>query len=828
MAELNKYFFESKNVKVFPCAYRGITDEQAQITFDPESRLNTEYNFVHGGSFNNILKSYVVDYSYSEQGGILKCVVGGYYFEISGLSLAELYKYFTVNEASKEYRVLCINPIVKQLSPGGGDDSARSTEVLGDFSNTSRAETTLDKKLENGLSNTSAGDPVNMSTYRFTGLAIVDGDAATIKSYKDKGWCLDFINTLTKSSNKYTITIKGDAKLPEVYGGTGIESIVAGRSSQAAGNNAFAAGTNSQADGNNSFAIGNNAEASGANSFATGAATNALGEYSVAVGNSNTANGIASFAAGTGTTATGENTAAFGQGTQTTTNQKNAFVIGQFNDPQVASLLEIGNGASDGQRSNIVVVNADGIIDTENFQVNKELAAGVQTNASSAAFIAGVDKVKIEKTPLIVNGINAVSYLNGGIKITDNTISDPTKATDEESLLRIGNLNGDLWVGNPKQISHPTVDAYKSTATFYGATSVLNTFNANGATQIGKKGESSYCLEVNTPNMPSDYTVLVNGGLRVNGPLVTGAGWAASEADVEGLNIKGSLNLLNSSGVTVAALSKDTKGKSTFTSNSISTDKMAVKDSFTVGEGSTRRLSVDSASGKVQITGSTESQIKIGTSTTIDSAAVNTKEIICDSLTVRNGIKADSAGKATSVDDSVVRAIFDKLYPIGSIYISLEAGASRYCPIPYGTWERITDRFLYAGLDSGDYAVNKVGGQKDAIVVEHSHLTGESGAHEHIMIEAGAHTHKLSLTGTEHDQHPDNDCVRVAKHDKNGKVTFSTDDRNSGIKMDYDGTHTHPLSKAVSHKHTVSIAGQSGTGMNMPPYLCVYMWKRTK
>jgi hypothetical protein len=74
----NRYI-ESKNIKVFPCAYRGYYGEGESKVFDPEARSTTESNFTdtfHKLSLNK--ESYVVSWSSS----ILKCVIGGYYFEI--------------------------------------------------------------------------------------------------------------------------------------------------------------------------------------------------------------------------------------------------------------------------------------------------------------------------------------------------------------------------------------------------------------------------------------------------------------------------------------------------------------------------------------------------------------------------------------------------------------------------------------------------------------------------------------------------------------------------------------------------------------------------
>jgi predicted nucleic acid-binding Zn-ribbon protein len=78
-------YFLSKNIKVFPCTYRGSYGDQA---FDPESRLVSEYNYTHLPGIVNGKKSYIVDCTATSTTiGMLKCVIDGYYFEISNIML---------------------------------------------------------------------------------------------------------------------------------------------------------------------------------------------------------------------------------------------------------------------------------------------------------------------------------------------------------------------------------------------------------------------------------------------------------------------------------------------------------------------------------------------------------------------------------------------------------------------------------------------------------------------------------------------------------------------------------------------------------------------
>jgi hypothetical protein len=86
MALINTDYFASKDVKVFPSSFRGTYVVKAgadEIVFDPESRLNTEANFILPKPMLG-KSTYILEYNQSV--GIIKFMLGGYYFEISNLA----------------------------------------------------------------------------------------------------------------------------------------------------------------------------------------------------------------------------------------------------------------------------------------------------------------------------------------------------------------------------------------------------------------------------------------------------------------------------------------------------------------------------------------------------------------------------------------------------------------------------------------------------------------------------------------------------------------------------------------------------------------------
>lgn len=116
-----------------------------------------------------------------------------------------------------------------------------------------------------------------------------------------------------------------------------------------------------------------------------------------------------------------------------------------------------------------------------------------------------------------------------------------------------------------------------------------------------------------------------------------------------------------------------------------------------------------------------------------------------------------------------------EIYPVGSIYISVNStNPSTYFG---GTWERIQDTFLLAA--GSTYSAGSTGGEA---------------THTLTVSEMPSHRHTLGST--------------------NGSVGY---------------TETVSLgnSSQASHTSYSSFVGGGQAHNNMPPYLAVYVWKRT-
>lgn len=194
-------------------------------------------------------------------------------------------------------------------------------------------------------------------------------------------------NRTTASENYAHAEGNGSAASGESAHAEGIGSGATGRGSHAEGGTtratgfcAHSEGKNASAEGDTSHAEGEKTTASGGSSHAEGAETTASGWQAHAegygtvasAGNSHaegvhtTASGSNAHAEGTQTTASGEYTHAGGNGT--IAQGKGQTVIGSFNVPQGDKnsnadsdyALIIGNGYSDGRRSNALAMKWDG------------------------------------------------------------------------------------------------------------------------------------------------------------------------------------------------------------------------------------------------------------------------------------------------------------------------------------------------------------------------------------------------------------------------------------------------------------------------------------
>lgn len=134
----------------------------------------------------------------------------------------------------------------------------------------------------------------------------------------------------------------------------------------------------------------------------------------------------------------------------------------------------------------------------------------------------------------------------------------------------------------------------------------------------------------------------------------------------------------------------------------------------------------------------------------------------------------------------------DMVYPIGSIYMSMaEVNPG---DLFGGTWERIRDTFL---LGAGGKAVGATGGEE---------------THRLTIPELPSHKHKPSTTSELF-------VTSETSSALNGQVNVTS----SGSKF----VDAQAKKDTFHHRYETNSIGNSEAHNNMPPFLVVYIWKRT-
>lgn len=185
-----------------------------------------------------------------------------------------------------------------------------------------------------------------------------------------------------------------------------------------------------------------------------------------------------------------------------------------------------------------------------------------------------------------------------------------------------------------------------------------------------------------------------------------------------------------------------------------------------------------------------------------------------DQVIMSDGTPLENAGGGYS--------FVDRIYPVGSIYMSVNS--TNPTNLFGGTWEQIKDTFL---LSAGDnYEAGATGGE-----TEHKLTTAEMPGHTH---ERGT----MDITGTFGGRpHTSGNltyggALTAGAGDITGAFRLTTGGgsvSNYGVGESSTSSKDDLMDFEASRSWTgeTSNAGGSTAHNNMPPYLAVYMWKRT-
>lgn len=148
-------------------------------------------------------------------------------------------------------------------------------------------------------------------------------------------------------------------------------------------------------------------------------------------------------------------------------------------------------------------------------------------------------------------------------------------------------------------------------------------------------------------------------------------------------------------------------------------------------------------------------------------------------------------GKVAALFAPIIKAAKLASWPVGSIYMSLQATSP--ATLFGGTWERIANGRMLIGADSASYPAGSTGGE-----AKHALTETEMPSHNHGVQQAGS------------------DGAIPMEMGKDG--TYQNDTYLSF------GTSVKPFAESTI---LISYRGGNQPHNNMPPYLSVYMWRRT-
>lgn len=180
-------------------------------------------------------------------------------------------------------------------------------------------------------------------------------------------------------------------------------------------------------------------------------------------------------------------------------------------------------------------------------------------------------------------------------------------------------------------------------------------------------------------------------------------------------------------------------------------------------------------------------------------SGTNIKTINNTSLLGSGNISISGGGGGITIDD---------VYPVGSIYMSVNSTDPG--TLFGGTWQRLTDTFLLAA--GSTYAAD-----------DGTHTTATNGAATHVHATKG---HKLTTgeTPVPAHAHPLANSSIVYNSSATGRMTTSGSGTRISTNTDVNlNTYNNTaITSNTEHDH-----GDTESGSSMPPYLAVYMWKRT-
>ena len=500
---------------------------------------------------------------------------------------------------------------------------------------------------------------------------------------------------------------------------------------------------------------------------------------------------------------------------------------------------------------------------------------------SAAGLMSAADKTKLDGITASADTVSFTRSLTSGTKIgtitingtgtdlycqTDTNTTYSAATTSASGLMTadmVTKLNGIATGAN--KYSHPTSSGNKHIPAG-GASGQILRWSADGTavwgadsnttySVFGKSGSSASAGLVPAPSTTAGATKYLREDGTWQTPPDTNTTYSVATQSANGLMSAADKKTLDGMTATTttpkaagtAAVGSETKyargdhvhpAQTTVSGNAGSATKLATARNFTIGK------TAKSFNGTAAVSWSLD---EIGSNVYVGTTAPSDADV---------DVWIDPSG---AIDLS---ALWNSVYPVGSIYMSVNS-TNPGTLFSGTTWTQLTDRFL---LGAGStYSNGATGGSANTTLTtanlpSHTHSFSatsgnQSANHTHSL---NSHTHTIpAMEGSTNNpgDHTHLVTTRTTSYGQGSQSawrclswTGTNSDWEQHITSGGGGGHTHTVSipadtyntgkssgstgsNSANHTHSVSgTTGSAGSGTsftNLPPYLVVYMWKRT-
>lgn len=498
----------------------------------------------------------------------------------------------------------------------------------------------------------------------------------------------------------------------------------------------------------------------------------------------------------------------------------NQTVVGRYNKNNADTLFEVGSG-------------------TDSSETGRKNAFEVRPNT----VIAGADTL-----------INGALTITDGISITGKATSARTTATDSDTTLvtksyidsKIGSISekpptppagdGDQYVSGISQSGaqvSSTVKRFESTVSSSSnnaptaqavATYVTSEINKLNATIKGSEDSVIQSIKEDKGIITATHKTL---STEIN---------ATTLADAYNIpTVKAVYDYIDKvkEGISITIKNSTETARDDAIANTSTTVAGLIANTGTGSAGTGKYIqSISQKDGKVTTTEYTFA----GSVDTSDTTNAPTSKAVADHVATTVASIWNTAKithPQTLSKASLNTILLDLCYPVGTIYTYYSASAVDTCPIQTnlgGTWTAISaGSFLCAAQKDAtkDYFATTTGGFTETQLKAHSHELTKTSEEKNTtdndtvkVDEAGEHYHGLDLTARAHDASTDNGLRSGNVDGGCHQWTFSYNTKNAGKHQ-----HNLNLKKIKTKSEGVDLSSTKGT--NLPPYVAVYMWRRT-